>query len=169
MKTILTLTTLIISILSYGQSNKNQITYDYDLAGNRILRKMIVVVLRPEHEEELDALSNGVDKAAETETVETANDTEAKNEKEMFKEELDNVSLNLYPNPTAGALQIDIPDISAVNQGLIRLYDINGKILHEERVTSSETSIDLSQLEPATYILLLNINGKTSEWKVVRK
>lgn len=57
-----------------------------------------------------------------------------------------------YPNPAIDllTLKVDNVELSTLN---IRLYDMNGKFLQNEKIISNETTIVMSNLAPATYLL----------------
>jgi len=62
-----------------------------------------------------------------------------------------------YPNPTNGflILKTDEQNLNQNSKQLFayQLYDVNGNLLENKKIETSEMSIDLSGLIPATYIL----------------
>ena len=144
------------------------ITYGYDNAGNRIYRDVIVLMMAEESDSTLQEELTTFDDN-------TANDSNSTHQKEeddaktLYSDKLDGVALELYPNPTTGSIQVYVPDIDRINQGLIRVSDLNGRILIEEKVQQQELNLDLSSYPDGTYVLFLNINGKVNEWKVVKQ
>lgn len=165
MKTTLTLLILLVCGTSYGQTATECINYEYDASGNRVLRKVILLPKRLKNEETPAALI-----AAEDDEL-GISDISKRNEKTLntYEDMLGQTKLTISPNPTAGELKVEIPNLDGVNQGLIRVYDLNGRTIFEERVSNTTTTVDLSEQVNGTYILLLNINGKTSEWKVIKQ
>jgi hypothetical protein len=69
-------------------------------------------------------------------------------------EEAKNISLTVsaYPNPTTDYLTLEI-DGEVQTQYIASLYDMNGKLLQSEKITGNQTSIDMSNLVPATYFV----------------
>ena len=63
-----------------------------------------------------------------------------------------NISLSAFPNPTSDflTLRIDSDYIDGLN---CTMYDISGKEIMQQQVGSSETSIDMQSLSPATYFV----------------
>lgn len=63
-----------------------------------------------------------------------------------------NLDLAAYPNPTQGALLLNIGNYN--NEKLTyQLYDIQGKLLSSKQVIDSTTSIDMQNLPTSTYLL----------------
>ena len=68
----------------------------------------------------------------------------------------------VYPNPTSGKLTLKLdasttPDIRSMSY---QLYDVNGKMLQNDRLTEYETSIEMSNFNSATYFLKVTKNNK---------
>ncbi len=66
------------------------------------------------------------------------------------------IELSVYPNPTADYLVLSIDDVKTndhSSQLSLQLYDMNGKLLQNEKISGNETSIDMSNFIPGTYIL----------------
>jgi hypothetical protein len=81
-----------------------------------------------------------------------------------FKE-TSNITLrfNAFPNPTAGILNLTVdatllPDIQKLSY---ELFDTHGNLLKNEKLTSSQTLIDMGNLVSAIYFL--KISGDSSE------
>ena len=68
-----------------------------------------------------------------------------------------NLTVSAYPNPTTDYLTLSINDNvktrHALSQLSYQLYDMNGKLLQNEKITGSQTSIVMSNLVPATYFV----------------
>ncbi|MCP4550548.1 MAG: T9SS type A sorting domain-containing protein, partial [Bacteroidetes bacterium] len=62
-----------------------------------------------------------------------------------------------YPNPTKDfvILKINNNDLSNFNY---LLYDVNGRLIRSNKITSNETLIPFSFLAPATYFLKITDN-----------
>ncbi len=62
------------------------------------------------------------------------------------------ISLSVFPNPASDflTLRIDGEFISGLD---CAMYDISGKEIMHQRIASSETSIDMQSLPPATYFV----------------
>jgi Secretion system C-terminal sorting domain len=62
------------------------------------------------------------------------------------------LSVSAYPNPTTDYLILEVMDfdLSALT---FLLYDMNGKLLQNKKITSNRTSIFMGNLAPATYFV----------------
>lgn len=76
----------------------------------------------------------------------------------------------VYPNPTQHFVQLRITNYEIPAEGLTaQLFDANGKFLHEYKVTSMETKMDLEMYPTATYQLrVLNGSKLLKTFKVVK-
>jgi hypothetical protein len=78
-------------------------------------------------------------------------------------DELNN-AWNVYPNPTNSLLFVEAMNI----QGLIYLTDINGKLIGEKLNVSQSAELDLTNLSPGMYYLVLDQNGMLSTKRVIK-
>ena len=63
-----------------------------------------------------------------------------------------NISLSVFPNPTANNLTLQISDYN--NEKLsYQLYDMQGKLLNNVQVTAQQTQINTAGLPAATYFI----------------
>lgn len=62
------------------------------------------------------------------------------------------LSVSAYPNPTAGNLTLEVKDFELSTLSF-QLYDMNGKLLQNERITGNQTIIVMSNLVPSTYFI----------------
>ena len=84
------------------------------------------------------------------------------------------LSVSIYPNPTADFLTLSMYDeVSASNdfsKYSYQLLGMNGKLLRDTRITDIQTSIAMSNLMPATYLLkVIKDNQEVKVFKVVKK
>ena len=74
-----------------------------------------------------------------------------------------------YPNPTTNYLTLKIEG-NAKTQCFASLYDSAGKLLESKKVESTETSIGMSNLAPATYFLKVTQDNKeVKTFKIIKK
>lgn len=79
-----------------------------------------------------------------------------------------NLLVTAYPNPTTDylTLRIDEFDISDLSY---QLYDMQGKLLRNEKITSNQTRIVMSNLAPATYsVKVVRGNKEIKTFKIVK-
>lgn len=78
------------------------------------------------------------------------------------------LSVTAYPNPTTNYLTLYIEDFDISNLSY-QLFDINGKILQNKKITSNQTSIGMSNLIPATYFVkVIQKNKEVKTFKIIK-
>jgi hypothetical protein len=85
--------------------------------------------------------------------------------------EVEDVTLDyaVYPNPTAGMLRLVIsaPDPEDFS---FQIYDLNGKLLGNKKITGNETDISMDHLPGSVYFLkVIRDNSKVKVFKIVKK
>lgn len=70
-----------------------------------------------------------------------------------------NLSVSAYPNPTSDYLQLKV-ESEKLKDLSFQLYDMSGKLLQSKKITDYQTSIDMSNLEPAIYFININQGNK---------
>ncbi len=85
-----------------------------------------------------------------------------------IKETTLNISLHVFPNPTAENLNLQILDYK--NEALqYQVYDMQGKLQNSGQIASGQTSIDMNNLPSATYLLYVNQGNKTIQsFKIIK-
>ena len=79
-----------------------------------------------------------------------------------------NLSVTAYPNPTTNYLTLRIDEFEISNLSC-QLYDMNGKLLQNEKITGNQTSIVMSNLVPSTYFVrVINGNQSIKEFKIIK-
>ena len=68
----------------------------------------------------------------------------------------------VYPNPTSGklTLKLDASTTTNIQSMSYQLYDVNGKMLQNDRLKELETSIEMSGLISSTYFLKVTKDNK---------
>ncbi len=59
--------------------------------------------------------------------------------------------VSLYPNPTSGHITLEMSDLN--EEATIRIFDISGKLMAEEMMSTSSKQLDVSTLQAGTYFL----------------
>jgi hypothetical protein len=80
-----------------------------------------------------------------------------------------NISLSVFPNPTADNLTLQISDYN--NEKLsYQLYDMQGKLLDNGQVTAKQTLMNTSSLSPATYFINVvnQKNKQVQSFKIIK-
>jgi len=75
----------------------------------------------------------------------------------------------IYPNPTQGALKIEILGPQPEQSIQLILTDINGRTLARKETTKSIYIYDMTFYANGIYFLRVVIDGKKQEWKIIKK
>lgn len=75
-------------------------------------------------------------------------------------------NLNIYPNPGNGNFTVKTPN---TGQATISVYDLNGKLILNKQVTSSETSIDLQKQPAGMYLFIMKDKDHLRTAKVIKQ
>lgn len=146
-KSMLTAIVVCITSLCFSQTSLQR-EYCYDESGNRVCRKVV--------EMPANTPRNLCQPIEDNSTV-------------CFHEHICSYSCKIYPNPTTGQIQLDIEDLTTSFQGTAALFSANAVFLRDFKILESHNVIDLSDLPPGMYILKLNINKRTEEWKIIKR
>lgn len=78
-----------------------------------------------------------------------------------------NLTVSAYPNPATDYLTLEVKDFDLSNINF-QLYDMQGKLLQNEKITGNQTSIVMSNLLPATYFVkvIVKTQGIASQQEV---
>jgi hypothetical protein len=82
-----------------------------------------------------------------------------------------NLSVTAYPNPTTDylTLSIDASATLSIQSMSYQLYDMNGKLLQNEKITGNQTSIVMSNLVPANYFVkVIQENKEIKTFKIIK-
>ena len=72
-----------------------------------------------------------------------------------------------YPNPTAGNLQLELPQNG--QDWSVRLLTQEGRLVFVQKAEAPLTLLDLSQAAPASYVLQVLANGKVVQnFKIIK-
>ena len=123
-------------------------TYDYDAAGNRILRTII----------ELRSTKAHFDNTAES--------VSKSHQSTYYEEVVGKNAVKVFPNPTDGlvTLQFEQP----VENGHYQLFNLSGRLLSEGSITTTAT-IDLSGHPAGAYMLTIRLGDEKETWKIVKR
>jgi len=78
------------------------------------------------------------------------------------------VSVSAYPNPVTEFLKLKVESYKVENLSY-QLYDMNGRLLENKKITSNETSIAMSNHSPAIYFLkITEANKEVKTFKIIK-
>src|SRR5690554_4983170 len=79
-----------------------------------------------------------------------------------------NLSVSAYPNPTTVYLTLEVKDFE-LSTLYFQLYDMNGKLLQNEKITGNQTSIAMGNLVPANYFVkVIQGNKEVKTFKIIK-
>lgn len=75
--------------------------------------------------------------------------------------EFENITLEaiVFPNPTVSNVTLKISEFNIENLNY-QLFDIQGRLVNEAKISNNETVIDMERYTTSTYILKINSNSK---------
>jgi hypothetical protein len=80
------------------------------------------------------------------------------------------LSLSIYPNPATTSVFIKIPDFSDHDNLRVNVFDLNGRLVKESRITSELQTMEVTGLESGVYIFkVLSDTAEASRRIVVEK
>jgi len=152
MKRKITYTFILFCILYISPSLSAQnITFDYDAAGNCILKYKTVTLVS--HIKSGGSGNNSSDSIQQ------------QPQKEMIGER----EVSIYPNPTQGALKIEIKGTPIESPIYFYISDINGRILAQKESPDALYTYDMTSYPKGVYLLRVVIDGKKKEWKIIKE
>ncbi len=133
---------LLLPIGLIAQSNK--VSYTYDQAGNRITRTITL---------------NSAGAKQHTETTDSV----------VVKDMIGERTITVYPNPTKGALNIEITGGDDKSRIHLMLFNADGKRLQNKTVQPGIHPIDMTAYPVAFYILKVQDGDKFTEYKIIKQ
>lgn len=135
-----------IALSALHSLQADDIEFEYDDAGNCVLKYKTVV---------LPARSNAKENADST-----------------AKPQIESISgrdVLIYPNPTKGALKIEIKGEEPENPIQYLLADMNGRTISAGESTALFYHFDMSPFASGVYLLQVKIDGRWKKWKIIKE
>jgi hypothetical protein len=134
-------------------SMEAQITYMYDASGNRTKRMII------------KSKSLSIDTVAYNQISDSIRDVSSDDpfaKKDAFE-------VKVYPNPTQGIIEIEIPELKANQKAQMRIYSITGSYIKQVQNLQKRQSINLTDLSSGIYLLYIMVDENTVVKKIVKQ
>jgi len=147
---------LMIFCLKQGYS-QTTFEYVYDAAGNRTSRAVVIL------------------KSATIDTtLHAEGDSVNQNESVIPRKNgqssvIGNTTVTLYPNPTVGIIEVAVENEEPQNTVEIWLFDLKGLLLLHKNSSDLITEINLLNQSAGSYIAKIIVNGKVTEWKIIKE
>lgn len=78
--------------------------------------------------------------------------------------------VKVYPNPTTGALNVQIEGLIEKDQAYYQLVNAQGQnIWGQTKIIETMTLLDLGNAANGVYLLQTQINGETKIWRIVKE
>ena len=129
------------------------IKYTYDTSGNRLSREKVINMSR------LKSYS-GVSGTSEVATAELP----------KFQDELSDMKITIYPNPTNGLLKVDITGGNIPSNAKIYLYNALGALVCQLVGIAGSNTVDISAHPAGAYVMRIVLgNNNISTWKIIKE
>ena len=155
---IITIAIVFTNLIVFSQ---NIIKFKYDAAGNRTDRYI-----------DLSTKSTEINTIENTDTTFFNEQEQAFSEKysleESYVDQIGEQKITIYPNPTGGQIVVHLENYS-LNNAIIKLYDLNGKLILNRRIRKDFSLIDITNAPNGIYVMKIYIGDNTSDWKIVKK
>ena len=145
---------LALSTIVKAQTN---ISFGYDLAGNRTSRTLNVGGGKSAEVKATDSLTN-----------QNAQTNESAKIPVNYLDAVGDYQFTIYPNPTHGQLRVQFNTIEGMKTGQITVYNAGGAKINNTPVANATNDIDLQNQPSGIYIMTVQMNGKTISWKIIK-
>ncbi len=142
---------IFFTILGINHLHSQNVSFEYDAAGNCKL-KYKTVVIGPSK-----AIKNGGTQNNDTTTV------------PIEESKLGDRTITILPNPTKGLLKVQITGSSFQQPGKYTITDMAGKHLISSTFDTMYLEVDMTQLANGSYFLILAIENKQDVWKIIKE
>ncbi|WP_316931776.1 T9SS type A sorting domain-containing protein [Riemerella anatipestifer] len=85
----------------------------------------------------------------------------------LSTQEVDAIQTSIYPNPTTDKVMVKLLEAKGVKE--YRVYAVDGKLVLSGKALSANDAIDVSGLSAGMYVLQLDIDGKITTHKLIKK
>ncbi len=161
LKTIVSFTFLLASQMPAWSDS---ISFVYDAAGNRIER---YIDMTPPEMRSDEAVEDSASAAESSSQQMQKQAISAPNE--PLKDFALANAIRIYPNPTEGLLKVEIDNLQEHQKASITLMSIQGQTIVNQSKAQISNELDISARPAGTYIMRITLDGKSTEWKIIKK
>jgi len=105
--------------------------------------------------------------SGETEDYQISIITNQPNTSSIAETQNSNVDFNVFPNPTSDNLNIQIS--SSINNALVELLDLQGRLIYTQKITNSNSIIDMHNFKNGVYFARLSSDRNTTTRRIVKQ
>lgn len=139
----------LLLFVGYTSHSQQTVHFDYDLAGNRVLRYISAKELKAGDSLFLSPTMPDI----------PMDELVAEGEAAFI----------VYPNPTPDGITIEHTGIAISGKLHYTLYDSQSKVQLQGNSNAAKTTLDLQQLQSGTYLLRLGFDGKMQVFRVIKQ
>jgi hypothetical protein len=77
-------------------------------------------------------------------------------------------NIMVFPNPVREVLRIEIEGLSGSENAYWQLVDMQGRTIETKTITNYAEDVVFSNIQPGTYLLMVYIDNKKQEFKIIR-
>jgi hypothetical protein len=66
-------------------------------------------------------------------------------------------------------LKIEVAGFEDSDKGNLSIFNLSGQQLLNSDIISTFTELDISSSQKGVYILLINLNGESTTWKIIKE
>jgi len=118
------------------------VRYSYDAAGNRVRREIV-----------MSSAPSMSPKKSNSYTDKLSNDYKVK----------------LYPSAQNGTIRVEIISATGMNDGTVEVFSTSGMRVLTCTINDGMAVVDLNNRRSGVYILHICVNGKETDWKIVKQ
>jgi len=162
LKQSITIMVLLASL--YIATAQQNIKYDYDNAGNRIKRYVVVLKSLSIPVEQDDTLAETIEQT----NIETVINNDLLTE-EPSVQSMEGSNYEIYPNPTKGMLIVKIVPFNNSQSNQLKVIDLMGKTILFLPILQETNYIDLTQQVAGSYYLIIQTPQEKKEWLIIKE
>lgn len=77
-------------------------------------------------------------------------------------------AVSIFPNPSSNYFTLS-SNYTSNDKATLKVTDVNGRLLLQTNITSSSQRVDISQLQPGTYIVVVTSNNMVKNLKLIKQ
>ncbi|HUH73130.1 MAG TPA: T9SS type A sorting domain-containing protein [Chitinophagales bacterium] len=78
------------------------------------------------------------------------------------------IDIQLYPNPFSSNLEMRINKNSSFENASLIIYNLDGRLMHQQQINSNNTTLNTNNLLPGLYIISIHIDNNDYTKKIIK-